>query len=169
MAAESEKAVPTQFVIRSGTVDDVEAVVEHRRAMFFDAGFKDERALDEMSRAFRPWVDRKMRTGEYLAWFALDPEGAIAAGLGLWLMDWPPHMIGPGPWRGNILNVYTRPERRRLGLARRLMETALEWCGTNKVRAVILHSSEEGRPLYESMGFKPTNEMRILLDGAGSR
>ncbi len=52
---------------------------------------------------------------EYLAWFAVDSSGTIAAGLGLWLMDWPPHMIGPGPWRGNILNVYTRPENRRHG------------------------------------------------------
>jgi GNAT superfamily N-acetyltransferase len=105
-----------------------------------------------------------MQDGEYLAWFAVKPDGTIAAGLGLWLMDWPPHMIGSGPWRGNILNVYTHPGSRRLGLARRLMETALEWCRANKVQAVILHSSDEGRHLYNSMGFAPTNEMRIVLD-----
>jgi hypothetical protein len=28
---------------------------------------------------------------------------------------------------------------------------------------VILHSSDAGRSLYESMGFQATNEMRILL------
>jgi GNAT superfamily N-acetyltransferase len=156
--------VKADFLIRPGTLDDAETIVAQRRAMFFDAGFRDARELDRMSAEFRPWLERKMRDHEYLAWFAVDPGGAIAAGLGLWLMDWPPHMIGPGPWRGNILNVYTRPESRRMGLARRLMDTALEWCRGNRVQAVILHSSDDGRPLYESLGFKPTNEMRILLD-----
>jgi hypothetical protein len=30
------------------------------------------------------------------------------------------------------------------------------------VDAVILHSSPEGRPLYESLGFTSTNEMRRI-------
>ncbi len=132
--------------------------------MFFDGGFRDERALDAMTAAFDPWLRRKMQDGEYLAWFAVRPDGSIAAGAGLWLMDWPPHMIGPGRWRGNIVNVYTEPGCRRRGLARRLMETALDWCRRNGVRAVILHASDEGRPLYEKMGFTSTNEMRIVLE-----
>jgi GNAT superfamily N-acetyltransferase len=135
--------------------------------MFREMGYRDEAALDKMCQAFRPWLERRMRHNEYLAWFAVeqavDHDGAVAAGLGLWLMDWPPHMIGPGAPRGNILNVYTRPESRRMGLARRLMDAALAWCSLNQVRAVILHSSDDGRQLYKSLGFEPTNEMRILL------
>jgi GNAT superfamily N-acetyltransferase len=135
--------------------------------MFHEMGYRDEAALDKMCEAFRPWLERRMRHNEYLAWFAVDEDRNIAAGLGLWLMDWPPHMIGPGAPRGNILNVYTRPESRRMGLARRLMDAALEWCAQNRVRAVILHSSDDGRRLYESLGFEPTNEMRIVLKPAG--
>ena len=29
-------------------------------------------ALDRMCEAFRPWLQRKMQAGEYLAWFAVD-------------------------------------------------------------------------------------------------
>ena len=104
-----------------------------------------------------------MRCNEYLAWFAVDSDGAIAAGVGLWLMDWPPNMVRPGRWRGNIVNVYTRPESRRMGLARRLMETALAWCRANDISTVILHASNDGWPLYESLGFQATNEMRLVL------
>jgi GNAT superfamily N-acetyltransferase len=155
-----------EFLIRPGTLADVETVVEHRRAMFGEMGYRDEAALAKMCLAFRPWLDRKMRDNQYLAWFAIDSGGAIAAGAGLWLMDWPPHLVAPGPWRGNIVNVYTRPENRRLGLARRLMVEALAWCRAHHVRAVILHASDDGRRLYESMGFHSTNEMRILLEPA---
>ena len=60
----------------------------------------------------------------------------------------------------NILNVYTLPENRRMGLARKQMQASLAWCSQHGVRAVILHASDDGRRLYESLGFKSTNELR---------
>ena len=39
------------------------------------------------------------------------------------------------------------------------METVVEWCRTERLCTVWLHAS----PLYESMGFLPTNEMRLIL------
>ncbi len=107
-----------------------------------------------------------MTAAEYLAWIAESPDGSPAGGLGLWLMDWPPHMVGPGSPRGNILNVYTEPQFRRQGIARGLMETALEWCRQHGIRAVILHASDDGRALYEQLGFEATNEMRLMAGTA---
>lgn len=150
-----------EFVIRAATLADADVIVKHRRAMFFDMGYQDTGWLDEMAAAFLPWLGRKMEAGEYLAWFAIARGGSVAAGAGLWLMDWPPHMVRGGSQRGNILNVYTERPYRRRGLARRLMEVTLEWCRKQEIPVVILHASAEGRPLYESLGFKPTNEMRM--------
>ncbi len=152
-----------EICIRRATGDDADTLVAHRRAMFYEMGFRDGAALDAMTAAFRVWLIERMRGEEYLAWVAL-AEGQIVAGLGLWLMDWPPHMIGPGARRGNILNVYTESAQRRRGIARRLMEVAVRWCRENGIRAVILHASDDGRPLYEQLGFQATNEMRLLLD-----
>jgi ribosomal protein S18 acetylase RimI-like enzyme len=150
--------------IRPATIaeSDLEAIVHHRRAMFRDMGYDNESALDVMSARFRPWLRRKMEAGEYLAWFAQASDSSIASGLGLWLMDWPPHMVAAGRWRGNILNVYTEPAHRRQGMARALMQIALDWCAANQLDIVILHSSDEGRGLYESLGFESSNEMRLI-------
>jgi GNAT superfamily N-acetyltransferase len=150
--------------IRLATIEDAETIAAHRRAMFLEMGHCDNQALDAMTAAFLPWLRPRITKGEYLAWLAAAPDNSIVAGLGLWLMDWPPHMIGPGARRGNILNVYTEHAFRRQGIARRLMDTALDWCRTNGIRAVILHASEDGLKLYQKLGFEPTNEMRILLD-----
>src|SRR5271165_6539065 len=90
------------FVIRPATVEEANIIAEQRRAMFSDMGYRDR--LDSMTKAFLPWVRAKMNTGEYLAWFAIAEDGSVVGGSGLWLMDWPPHMIGPGSRRGNILN-----------------------------------------------------------------
>jgi len=129
--------------------------------MFLDMGYEDEAVLDSMSRRFREWLMKQMSAGNYLAWLVMAPDGSIAAGTGLWLMDWPPHMIGTSERRGNILNVYTSANFRKRGLARSLMETVLAWCRENRIDTVILHASPAGRGLYESMGFSETNEMRL--------
>src|SRR5580704_8797579 len=152
------------FTVRPGTLTDVDAIAAHRRAMFSDMGHQNHAALDTMTAAFLPWVRQKMTQEEYLAWLALSPDGSIVSGLGLWLMDWPPHMIGPGARRGNILNVYTELPFRRQGIARQLMNVALDWCRANGIRAVILHASDNAQRLYDSLGFESTNEMRILLE-----
>jgi GNAT superfamily N-acetyltransferase len=153
--------LPQGFVLRRASTADLDTLVEHRRAMFQDMGYTDQEAMQSMSAKFRPWLLARLEAGDYLAWVISTPGGSIAAGAGLWLMDWPPHMVGKGARRGNILNVYTHPDFRRRGLARELMKTALAWCGENGVDTVILHASDSGRTLYEAMGFAPTNEMRL--------
>jgi GNAT superfamily N-acetyltransferase len=132
--------------------------------MFRDIGDHDRQKLDAMTEAFKPWLESRMASGDYLGWLAMAADGTVAAGLGLWLMDWPPHVLGGSSRRGNIVNVYTETAHRRRGLARLLLNTALEWCRANRVDVVILHASKEGRHLYESVGFEPTNEMRLVLD-----
>jgi ribosomal protein S18 acetylase RimI-like enzyme len=148
--------------IRMATIADVPTIVEHRRAMFSDMGYTDREQLAAMASAFEPWVTAKMQSGEYVAFLAIESDGP-AAGLGIWLMDWPPHVVGKAQRRANILNVYTRPDSRRRGLARRLMETALDWCRVQELDTIILHASPDGVSLYQSLGFTPTNEMRLLL------
>ncbi len=153
------------YTVRAATLADAETIVRHRRQMFFDMGHTDPGVLDGMAQAFRPWLVEKMPKQEYLGWLAIAGDGSVAAGAGLWLMNWPPGLYTSEPWRGNILNVYTEPAHRRRGLARSLVETARDWCGAKGIHVVILHASDEGRPLYEALGFQPTNEMRVLLSG----
>jgi ribosomal protein S18 acetylase RimI-like enzyme len=155
-------SLPKGFVVRRASTDDIDILIAHRRAMFVDMGYRDETALDSMADKCKTWLLKKMDCGEYLAWLTMAPDGAIAAGTGLWLMDWPPHMIGSGP-RGNILNVYTAVGFRRRGLARELMQIAMQWCRSNGIDVVVLHASADGRRLYESMGFAGTNEMRLQI------
>jgi ribosomal protein S18 acetylase RimI-like enzyme len=154
--------LPEAYEVRRATIDDIDTLVAHRRAMFADMGYRDQTALDEMAAKCHDWLLARMNREEYLAWLAIAPDQSIVAGTGLWLMDWPPHMVGAGR-RGNILNVYTAVEFRRRGLAGELMKAAMRWCRENGVDVVVLHASPDGRRLYESMGFEGTNEMRIKL------
>ncbi len=151
------------FTIRPATLDDAEIIVAHRRALYAEMGHEDPRELDEMCTAFRLWLRRTMEAREYFGWLAMNQGGAVVSGVGLWLMDWPPHIIGPRVRRARILNVYTEPHSRRMGLASGLLQAALDWCRANGIRAVTLNSTDAGYSLYRSLGFQPRNEMRLLL------
>jgi GNAT superfamily N-acetyltransferase len=56
-----------------------------------------------------------------------------------------------------------RKRERRRGVARQLMLTMIDWCRTQGFVQVDLHASKQGKPLYESLGFQPTTEMRLKL------
>lgn len=128
--------------------------------MFLDMGHPASPALDLMSSEFAEWVKPRLEHGAYFAWLAEDGE-KVVAGAGLWLIDWPPHILDPHGARGYILNVYTDKAYRQQGLARLLTQCCLDHCKAKHITVVTLHASAHGKGLYESMGFQPTNEMRL--------
>jgi GNAT superfamily N-acetyltransferase len=151
------------YQFRSATVADVPVLCRHRRMMFEDMGHRDPAILDPMTQQFTEWVTARLNDNSYQAWLALHDDGQIVAGAGLWLIDWPPHVLGPDGPRGYILNVYTEKEHRRQGLARRLTQLCIDACRKRQIAIVALHASDFGKSLYESMGFVPSNEMRLKL------
>ena len=60
-----------------------------------------------------------------------------------------------------VLNVYVEPAWRRRGVAETLMRVVLDALAARGIRRIVLHASDEGRRLYERIGFVPTNEMRL--------
>ena len=43
------------------------------------------------------------------------------------------------------------------------MQTIIAWCRLENFVRVNLHASDDGRHLYESLGFEASNEMRLNL------
>ena len=96
---------------------------------------------------------------------AATAPGEIVAGGGLQLR---PLMPRPGFVRGEpealVLSVWTDPAHRRQGLATQVVQAMLDWCRARGIRRVTLHASAEGRRIYERLGFRATNEMRLEMD-----
>jgi GNAT superfamily N-acetyltransferase len=148
------------YTTRMATIEDAETITGHRRVMFEDMNMT---VPDMAMTVFVDWVREKLANGDYLGWFITREDGEVIAGAGLWLIEWPPTPIDVSTTRGYVLNVFVEAEYRHQGLAKRLMETILAHCKQRQIHVVILHASSKGRPLYESLGFRGTNEMRIIL------
>ncbi|AIF48826.1 GNAT family acetyltransferase [Dyella japonica A8] len=132
--------------------------------MFRDAGGRDE-ALATMTGQFREWLRPRLRDGSYFG-FVMSDDGAPVAGIGLMLIDWPPHPAHPmQDKRGYVLNVFVEPDYRKRGLARELMKLAEAEFVRRGVGYAVLHATAKGRPLYQGLGWNGTTEMAKTLDG----
>lgn len=150
------------FTIRPATQADILTIVAHRRKMFEDMRVAPPEAIERGNEAAIPWIAERLASEYYRGWLMVNEAGEVVAGAGLMLIDWPPGPIDHTATRGYILNVYTEPAYRRRGLAKRLVQALMDWCYDHDIYTVTLHASEAGRPIYESLGFKASNEMRIM-------
>jgi GNAT superfamily N-acetyltransferase len=150
------------YSIRPAEPADIPVIAHHRAAMFRDMGSIPEQDYELLRQASAGWVGGLLASRGYAGWL-VEHQRAVVAGGGILLSDLAP---GPGSYRmsrwAHIVNVYTEPAHRRRGLARQVMQTMLDWCAHESFHFVTLHASDEGRPLYQSLGFVPTNEMRLL-------
>jgi GNAT superfamily N-acetyltransferase len=162
-ASRAKIVVMEEIRVRPATWHDLPHILHHRRAMFSEMGSKDEQALDAMLHSAEQYLRDALPNGTYRAWMAETAAGEVVGGGGIAIVPWPGSPDFPAPRRGWILGIYTEHGFRRRGVARRIMEAILEWCRGEGFGYVSLHASQYGRPLYESMGFQQTNEMRVYL------
>ncbi len=149
------------YKIRLATIDDAAIIARHRADMFFDMGYFNEQEVRVIETNSLPMLREMLMSGEYRGWL-VEFEGKIVAGGGMILRRLLPRLdCISGGQEAYVLNMFTEQAHRRKNLARELMHTMLIWCSENNVGKVSLHASDEGRPLYQSLGFIPTNEMRL--------
>jgi GNAT superfamily N-acetyltransferase len=150
------------FSIRDATPDDIPEILRQRRGMYEDMDYRDADALNAMLSTTEPYLAEALANGSFRGWLA-SAGGRTVGGGAIVVSPWPSHPYDRQCRRATILNVYAYPEFRRRGIGRQLMHTMIDWCRREKFSAVFLHASQDGRPLYEALGFKPTNEMKLEL------
>jgi GNAT superfamily N-acetyltransferase len=153
-------------ILRPAKLADIPVLALFRRLMFEDMAAAEQRNFDpqelvQMESIFIEYALARLG-GELQAWVIEGGDMVVSCAAVSVL----PYIPGPGRLDMRIAllhNVQTLPEYRHRGFARRLVETAVEWCREHGFTSVVLNASHAGRPLYESMGFHPTNQMILEL------
>lgn len=164
-----------RFRIRTATAADAGIIARHRVAMFRDMGQIPSDALaSELLALSANSLVALLSDGTYVGWLAIDGRDQVIAGAGVHIKHQLPRIAehgthvetAPAPL---VVNVYTEPQWRGRGIARALMTTLMAWARERGFDRVLLHASDDGRPLYASLGFVPTNEMRWCPAGDENR
>ena len=73
-----------------------------------------------------------------------------------------PTFSHPTGKRAHLMNVYTRTEYRRQGIARKMVDLLIEETWKAGATEISLDSTESGRPLYKNVGFTDSTECMVL-------
>lgn len=148
--------------IRVARPSDEERFMEMRleclRAVYgFSENFCFENELVARSREF-------FQSGDHATVFALDEKGILVACASLCFINVMPTFEHPSGKRAHLMNVYVRAEHRRRGIARKMVLRLAEEARARGATEITLDATEEGRLLYESLGFEGNKEaMSIVL------
>ncbi|MGI0071265.1 MAG: GNAT family N-acetyltransferase [Thermoplasmata archaeon] len=129
--------------------------------MFRSYGELAAPAISAYGPVFRRWFHREFCARHLWGLVAETSAGVpVATGL-LWLQPRQPSPRFPHQRTPYILSVYTDPAHRRHGLGSQIVAALVASARRRGYTRVELHSTEIGRPIYEKVGFTPTNQMRL--------
>ncbi|HEU0039087.1 MAG TPA: GNAT family N-acetyltransferase [Verrucomicrobiae bacterium] len=162
--------MPDTFRIRRATAQDADIVAWHRARMFQDMGDVSGDAFEILRAKARARLKEWLDSGDYVGWLATpaDQPEIVVGGAGVQLQPILPRPVNPstvGEGRqGTVVNVFTEPQWRRRGIAGLLMKEIISWSKDEHLDRLLLHASDEGRSVYERLGFIAGNEMRFVGD-----
>lgn len=98
-----------------------------------------------------------LRTGDQTTLLAMDGDVPVACAT-LCYVRYIPTCGHPTGKRAHLMNVYTAPGNRRQGLARRLITLLHNEAAERGVTEISLDATDEGRRLYERLGYQASDE-----------
>lgn len=104
------------------------------------------------------------KNGDQTTILAYDGERAVGCAT-ICYITLMPTFDHPTGKRAHIMNVYTNTDYRRRGIARQMVTTLLDEANERGVTCVSLDATENGAPLYKSLGFEYSREnMELALN-----
>ena len=152
-----------KFKISQAGMDEVDIILKHRLGMFGDMypdlGKEIEASKEETHR----WILEQLSNGNLVGFIVRNGVGQVAGSGCLWIKKEQPNPTHPRLEAPYLLSMFTEKNFRRQGVARLIVKTAMEWSREHGYDRINLHATEVGKPLYEELGFRPTNEMQLKL------
>ena len=146
----------SELTLRRATPDDVELLVRLRYEM--QTELNEESHLggvrpEDIKEQVRTYFARELKGGHFAGYFVENEGETVATGCVV-VYDVPPSPSNPSGAEGYIMNMYTVPNWRHAGLARRLLDTLINHARGEGAGRVWLRASEQGKIVYQKYGFE---------------
>ena len=143
---------------KKADIDDIELLVELRYEVLREVNHIDDCDFNE---DFIKATENYFASDKQSTYIATEGKGIIAC-VTICYIDVMPTFDHPNGRRARIMNVYTRHEYRRRGIAFKLLDMAVQEAEFRGVTEISLDATDEGRELYLNYGFKPSDEYMVL-------
>ena len=152
------------MIFEKATIKDINMLIDLRLAYLQeDLGVITYKQLIQES---LPGYYEKHLNKDLMVYVARDEEDIVSCAF-LLIVEKPMSPSFITGKTGTVLNVYTKPEYRNKGYAKKLMTMMLEDATAQDVSVIELKSTEDGYLLYKSVGFEDVvvkyHNMKIVL------
>ena len=154
------------MIFDKANIKDINALTELRIAYLQeDLGQIADADLELISSSLPSYYEKHLNK-DLMVYVARDGEDIVSCAF-LLIVEKPMSPSFITGKTGTVLNVYTKPECRKKGYAKKLMTMMLEDAKTEGVSIIELKATKDGYSLYKSVGFEDVvakyHNMKIVL------
>ncbi|MDR0903188.1 MAG: GNAT family N-acetyltransferase [Ruminococcus sp.] len=124
-----------------------------------------EAEREAFSAQIRGYFERNL--GSVCECFLAEEGGSFTAVIFLIKCEKPANFAFSNGKTAMLMNVYTKPEYRKRGIASRLLDAVIDYAKSQEITCIDLSATVMGQPLYLKHGFKMrgngNSEMRLKL------
>ena len=148
------------IVYRKLDMSDLDVFIRLRITQLREEGAKED---IDLVPALRDYYERHMADGTFVSYLALDGNEIVATS-GMSFVERPPYFGCPSGRLGILSSMYTRPDHRRQGIAKKLLGMVVDEARAYGCGSVWITASDMGVKLYTAFGFvKNGNFMQFRL------
>ena len=143
-------------------MDDIDILTKSRIEVLRAANkLAEDVDMSEVEKWSYDYYKKALLDGTHTAYLVFDDDRFIGAG-GVSYFRVMPTYHNPSGNKAYIMNMYTNPDYRRLGIATKTLELLISDAKEKGVQAISLEATDMGRSLYEKFGFvKMNDEMEL--------
>ena len=151
------------FLYKKATLNDLEILVQTRIEVLRAANkLPTDTDMTEVEKQSFAYYKKALDDQSHIAYLVYDDDKIIGTGGGSFFEVMPTYHNPTGK-KAYIMNMYTKPEYRRQGIAYQTLDMLVRDTKALGISAISLEATDMGRPLYEKYGFvKMENEMELV-------
>ena len=145
--------VDMKYDYHRATLKDIDILVRTRVEVLRAANHLDDDVdMSEVEQASREYYMKALQDGSHTAYLVYENGSCIGTGGISYYRVMPTYHIPTGR-KAYIMNMYTKPEYRRQGIARKMLDLLIQDARAQGIYDISLEATDEGRLLYENYGF----------------
>ena len=155
--------------LREASGTDISVMAAHHRKMFEEIWERKGEHLDilkagEIENAYAQKLKTEMESGICKAW-VIEEKGRIVSSGAITLVSFVPNPSDLSSQIAYLHSMYTEKSHRNKKCAQRIIHNVIKHCNSNGIKRILLNASDEGRPVYQKIGFRSAPDtMRLFIE-----
>lgn len=149
---------------KKATIEDIDILTETRIMVLRAANqLAEDEDMSEVREQTFEYYKKALNQDTHVAYLVLDGDVFVGAG-DVSFFEVMPTYHNPTGKKAYIMNMYTKPEYRRQGIAFHTLDLLVKEAKARGITAILLEATKMGQALYEKYGFvKMNDEMELSI------